>query len=147
AIGTAQSGFPTPVSSNLDTTGTGIVSRPDIVAGQECGLPVDHRSWKKWFNTSAFTHAPFGRFGTSPRTDSFRLTGGFHSDFSATQVLRFRESKVLQFRVELSNLVKHYNPDPQTVDTNLTSATFGAVGGGVQGITTRVIQFGAKLFL
>jgi hypothetical protein len=27
----------------------------------------------------------------------------------------------------------------------MRSATFGAIGGGVQGITTRLIQLGAKL--
>jgi outer membrane receptor protein involved in Fe transport len=146
AIVTASAGFPTPVSSNLDTTGTGIVSRPDRVSGQNGDLPADQRSWKKWFNTSAFTQAQYGRFGTAPRTDAFRLPGLVNTDFSATKAFRFKESKALQFRVELFNLLNHYNPDPQTVDTNLNSATFGAIGGGVQGITTRVIQLGAKLF-
>ena len=146
AIVTAQSGFPTPVSSNLDTTGTGIVSRPDVVPGQQGDLPGDQRTWKKWFNAAAFAQAQFGRFGTSPRTDAFRLPGLFNTDFSASKMLHFKESKAFQFRVELFNLVNHYNPDPQTVDTNLNSATFGSIGGGVQGITTRVIQLGAKLF-
>jgi hypothetical protein len=146
AIVTAQSGFPTPVSSNLDTTGTGIVSRPDVVLGQKGDLPGGQRTWKKWFNTAAFAQAQFGRFGTSPRTDAFRLPGLVNTDFSATKAFRFKETKALQFRVELFNLVNHYNPDPQTVDTNLNSATFGSIGGGVQGVTTRVIQLGAKLF-
>jgi hypothetical protein len=30
--------------------------------------------------------------------------------------------------------------------TSLNSANFGKIGGGVQGITTRVIQVGAKLY-
>ena len=34
---------------------------------------------------------------------------------------------------------------PGTVDRNFRSATFGSVGGGIQGVTTRVIQLGAKL--
>ena len=42
-------------------------------------------------------------------------------------------------------LFKHFNPDPQTVDLNRLSPTFGAIGGGVQGVTTRVIQLAAKL--
>jgi hypothetical protein len=42
-------------------------------------------------------------------------------------------------------VANHYNPDPGTVDLNVRSQTFGAIGGGVQGITTRVIQIGAKL--
>lgn len=35
--------------------------------------------------------------------------------------------------------------DPGTVDWNIRSKTFGAIGLGVSGITTRVIQLGAKL--
>ncbi len=55
------------------------------------------------------------------------------------------ESRRLEFRTEIFNLFNHFNPDPQTVDLNLTSQTFGSVGGGVRGVTTRVIQLGAKL--
>lgn len=145
-IVTAQSGFPTAVSSNRDTTGTGITSRPDQVSGQSGDLPADKRTWQKWFNTDAFTQAQYGRFGTSPRTDAFRLPGLINVDFSATKSFRFKERRELQFRVETFNFLNHYNPDPQTVDTNLNSATFGSVGAGVQGITTRVIQLGAKLY-
>ena len=40
-IMTFQSGFPAPVTSNIDTTGTGISSRPDWVLGQDGNLPGD----------------------------------------------------------------------------------------------------------
>jgi hypothetical protein len=143
---TASSGFPTPISSNLDTTGTGITSRPDQIAGMSGNLPADQRTWQKWFNTAAFTQAQYGRFGTSPRTNAIRLPGLINTDFSVTKSVRFKESRTFEFRTEFFNLFNHYNPDPQTVDTNLNSATFGAIGGGVQGITTRVIQLGAKLY-
>jgi hypothetical protein len=143
-IVTAQSGFPSPVSSNLDTTGTGIVSRPNELADGD--LPADQRSYKKWFNTAAFQQATYGSFGTSPRTDAFRLPGLINFDFSATKSFRIKERSSFQFRAEMFNLFNHYNPDPQTVDTNLNSATFGAIGGGVQGLTTRVIQLGAKFY-
>ena len=107
--------------------------------------PADQRTWKHWFNTAAFAQAPYGRFGTSPRTDAFRLPGMMNVDFSINKSFRFAETKSLEFRSEIFNFLKHYNPDPATVDLNSRSATFGAVGGGVQGITTRVIQLGAKL--
>jgi len=142
---TVQSGFPTPVTSNLDTTGTGITSRPNLVPGMNGNLPSDQRSWQHWFNTAAFTQATYGQFGNSPRTNDFRLPGLVNFDFSANKEFRFSEARGLQFRAEIFNLFNHYNPDPQTVDTNLNSATFGSVGGGVSGITTRVIQLGAKL--
>ena len=47
-IMTFQSGFPAPVTSasNIDTTGTGISSRPDSVAGQSGDLDPDQRTWK-----------------------------------------------------------------------------------------------------
>ena len=144
-IVTAQSGFPAPVTNNVDTTGTGIQSRPDLVPGQRGDLPASERTWKRWFNTGAFVAAPFGRFGTSPRTAAVRLPGLFNFDFSVNKTFRFSEARGLEFRTEVFNLFNHFNPDPGTVDRNIRSATFGAIGGGVQGITTRVIQLGMKL--
>ena len=144
-IMTFQSGFPAAVTSNIDTTGTGINSRPDQVSGQSGNLPGDQRTWQKWFNTGAFTVAPFGRFGTSPRTNAVRLPGIENADFSVTKAFRFQESRSVDVRAEFFNVANHYNPDPGTVDLNVRSQTFGAIGGGVQGITTRVIQIGAKL--
>jgi hypothetical protein len=144
-IVTAQSGFPDFVSSNIPTTGSTLSTRPDQVPGQNGNLPGDKRTWKLWFNTAAFTQAQYGRYGTSPRTDAFRLPGVFNFDFSANKSFRFRETRSFEFRAEIFNLFNHYNPDPATVDNNLNSKTFGAIGGGVSGITTRVIQLGAKL--
>jgi hypothetical protein len=144
-IMTYQSGFPAPVTSNIDTTGTGINSRPDWVLGQDGNLPGDQRSWTRWFNTAAFAQAAFGRFGTSPRTGAVRLPGIENVDFSINKSIRFKENRAFEFRTEVFNLLRHFNPDPATLDLNTRSATFGAVGGGVEGITTRVIQLGAKL--
>ena len=127
-IMTAQSGFPSPVSSNLDTTGTGIISRPNESGNGN--LPADQRAWTHWFNTAAFSQATLGSFGTSPRTDAFRLPGLINFDFSATKSFRVKERANFQFRAEMFNLFNHYNPDPTTVDTNINSATFGMIGGG-----------------
>jgi hypothetical protein len=144
-IGTFQSGFPAPVSFGVDTTGTGLGSRPDLVPGQRGDLPGDQRTWKRWFNTGAFAQTPFGRFGTAPRTDAIRLPGINTVDFSVHRSFRITEQRSLEFRTEVFNLFNNFNPDPGTVDLNIRSATFGAVGGGIQGITTRVIQLGLKL--
>jgi hypothetical protein len=144
-IMTYQSGFPAPVTSNIDTTGTGISSRPDWVQGQNGNLSGDQRTWTRWFNTAAFVQGPFGRFGTSPRTAAVRLPGIENVDFSINKAIKFKENKAFEFRTEFFNVLNHFNPDPSTVDLNIRSATFGSVGGGVQGITTRVIQLGAKL--
>jgi hypothetical protein len=66
-------------------------------------------------------------------------------DFSVNKEFHIGERRGIQLRGETFNLFNHYNPDPQTVDANLNSGTFGSIGGGVSGITTRVIQVGAKL--
>ena len=68
-----------------------------------------------------------------------------NSDFSINKRFRIAERKHFEFRSEFYNLLNHYNPDPQTVDLNIRSLTFGTVGGGVRGITTRVVQLGGKL--
>ena len=123
---TAQSGFPTPVTSNLDTTGTGITSRPNQIAGQNGNLPADQRTWKHWFNTAAFTQAHYGSFGTSPRTE--RLPP---ARIGQLRFLRQQSSSASRSAAACSsaprffNLFNHFNPDPQTVDTNINSATFG----------------------
>lgn len=145
-IATFQSGFPAPVAATVDTTGTGIVSRPDMVAGQTGNLPGSQRSWNRWFNTAAFTVAPYGRFGNSPREGAFRLPGITNFDFAANKFFRFGERGRVEIRGEFYNLFNNFNPDPSTVDRRLNSVTFGKVGGGVSGITTRVIQLGAKLY-
>jgi len=73
------------------------------------------------------------------------LPGLINADFSVNKSIRFRERRSFDFRAEFYNLFNHYNPDPQTVDLGIRDKTFGAVGGGVSGVTTRVIQLGAKL--
>jgi len=148
---TLQSGFPAPIDYGVDTTGTGVGSRPDSVLGQKGNLSRDQQTYQRYFNTAAFSYQlpngqPFeGRFGTSPRTDAIRLPGIENVDFSVNKNFKWTEFRALEIRGEFYNLFNHFNPDPQTVDRNIRSKTFGSIGGGVQGVTTRVIQIGAKL--
>ena len=144
-IMTFQSGFPAGIAYGVDTTGTGIGSRADMVAGVSGNLPSSERTWQQWFNTAAFAQTPFGRFGTAPRTNAIRLPGMENVDFSMHKAVKFKETRSIEIRSEFFNLFKHYNPDPGTVDLNIRSKTFGSIGGGVQGITNRVIQLGIKL--
>ncbi|HYO80338.1 MAG TPA: carboxypeptidase-like regulatory domain-containing protein, partial [Bryobacteraceae bacterium] len=141
---TAQSGFPAPITLNLDTTGTGVNSRPDAT-GLPSMLPASERTWQRWFNTHAFAEPPFGRFGNSPRTGAIRLPGLVNTDFSVNKTFSITERIRPEFRTEIFNLLQHYNPDPNAVDRNIRSQTFGSIGGGVQGVTTRVIQLGLKV--
>lgn len=142
----AQSGFPGDITYGVDTTGTGVVSRPDMVAGQEANLDPGERTWKRWFNTGAFSATPFGRYGNAPRTGAIRLPGVFTVDFSVNKQFRLAETRRVELRGEFYNLFNHFNPEPGSVDRNSRSVNFGTVGGGVQGLTTRVIQLGAKLY-
>ena len=70
----------------------------------------------------------------------------FNFDFSVNKTFAVNERFRPEFRAEIYNLFNHFNPDPQTVDRNIRSQTFGTIGGGVRGITTRVIQLGAKFY-
>jgi hypothetical protein len=147
AIFSAQSGFPAGIDYGVDTTGTGQPSRADIVPGQNPNLPSGRRTWSRWFNTAAFVPAQWGHWGTSPRTGAIRLPGFMNCDLSLSKSFPFRDtSRRFQFRTEIFNLTNHFNPEPGSVDRNIQSATFGSVGGGVQGVTTRVVQLGAKLY-
>ncbi len=150
-IVTAQTGFGAPIGYGIDTTGTGVGSRPDVVNGLNGNLNGSDRTFKRWFNTDAFTindrttGTPFfGRFGTAPRTNAVRMPGLINADFSANKRFSAGERRFVEFRTEVFNLFNHYNPDVATLDLNIRSQTFGAIGGGVRGTTTRVIQLGAK---
>jgi hypothetical protein len=92
-------------------------------------LPGDQETWTRWFNTATFVQGPFGRFGTAPRSRAVRLPGIENFDFSVNKAVRFQEEKAFEFRAEFFNLLKHYNPDPATVDLNIRSATYGMIGG------------------
>ncbi|MBL8293462.1 MAG: TonB-dependent receptor, partial [Bryobacterales bacterium] len=130
----------------IDTTGTGVGSRPDSVLGQIANLPGDQRTYQRWFNTAAFALTPNGRYGTSPRTGAIRLPGVFNIDFSVNKQFRLSEQRRFELRGEFYNLFNHYNIEPGSVDRGIRSANFGKVGGGIQGLTVRVIQLGAKLY-
>jgi hypothetical protein len=145
SIITAQSGFPADVVYGVDTTGTGQPSRPDVVPGEKANLSSSQRTWKRWFNTAAFTPAQWGRWGTSPRTGAIRLPGLVNCDLSFIKTFRVHERTQLDLRTEVFNVTNHFNPEPGSLDRNIQSATFGSIGGGVQGVTTRVVQLAAKL--
>lgn len=145
-IVTAQSGFPAGIGHGIDTTGTGQNSRADVVPGQKANLSPDERTWQRWFNTDTFTEARWGHWGTSPRTGAIRLPGLVNCDFSFAKQFGLGERRRLEFRTELFNLFNHFNPEPGSVDRNVRSQNFGTVGGGVRGVTTRIIQLGAKVY-
>lgn len=141
-----SSGIPAPVFFNVDTTGTGLFSRPDLVPGRRGNLPAAQRTYARWFNTDAFAPTPFGRFGTAPRTGAVRLPALRNVDLGFARVFHASEQRRFELRAEIFNAAILFNPPPAAVDLNLQSATFGSIGGGVQGLASRVIQLAAKFY-
>ncbi len=146
-ITTEQTGFASALSPVVDTTGTGIASRPNVVAGQDPMLPRDQRTRAVWFNTAAFTLPVAGSFGNSAR-QPIHLPGLNQVDFSATKNFRFLESHQVQFRAEFFNFFNHVNLGAPGLNIR-DPANFGRVTSTAQGAggmpgDARVIQFGLK---
>lgn len=145
---TAVSGDPAGVTDTAQTTATGVASRPDRVPGQQANLGRSQRTPSRLFNTSAFTVAQPGEFGTAPRTGAVRLPGMFNDDLSVTKGFKAGESINLQLRADFFNAFKHFNPDPSTIGlARNNSGTFGKINNGLSGgYATRIIQLGGKLY-
>ncbi len=144
---TEQTGFASALTRVVDTTGTGIASRVNMVAGQDPMLPRGQRTQAQWFNTAAFSLPVNGSFGNAVR-HPIHLPGLNQVDASAVKNFRFFESHVVQFRAEFFNFFNHVNlgaPGLNIRDPN----TFGRVistaqgAGGMPG-DARVVQFGLK---
>jgi hypothetical protein len=143
---TAQTGFAAALAGVVDTTGTGVASRPDMIAGQDPMLDRGDRTRAKWFNTAAFALPRPGSFGTAPR-HPIHLPGLNQVDASATKNFRFTEKQQLQFRAEFFNALNHVNlgaPGLNIRDPdNFGRVTSTAQGAGMPG-DSRVVQFALK---
>jgi hypothetical protein len=144
-ISTQETGFAAGLSGVGDTTGTGISSRPSVVAGQSATLANPSRT--EWFNTAAFTLPQPGQFGNASRTPIY-LPGLNNIDASAVKNFRIGERFNVQFRGEIFNVVNHVNLGAPGLSL-LTPNTFGVITSSNQGSDTsgnqRIIQFGLKL--
>jgi hypothetical protein len=145
---TAVSGDPSQVTySGASVNASSTAARADVVAGQSPYIARGERTQTMVFNTAAFKTPAIATYGNSPRTGAVRLPGLINDDISATKGFKFGESRNFQLRADFFNALKHFNPDPSTINTNITSPNFGKINDGVQGgYATRVIQLGAKLY-
>lgn len=147
SIITQQTGFAAALGGVVDTTGTGVISRVDVVPGTNWKLDRGERTRERWFNTAAFRLPQAGQFGTSMRNQIY-LPGLNQVDASAMKNFRFHESHNLQFRAEIFNFFNHVNlGSPGT--SILNPATFGRITSTSQGAAgmpgdARVVQFGLK---
>jgi hypothetical protein len=143
---TVQTGFAAALTGVVDTTGTGVVSRPNMIAGQDPMLDRGERTRARWFNTSAFALPQPGQFGTAPR-HPIHLPGMNQVDASATKNFRFTEKQQLQFRAEFFNALNHVNlgaPGLNIRDPdNFGRVTSTSQGAGMAG-DSRLVQFALK---
>ncbi len=117
------------------------VDQPDVAPGS---LALNHnpRNGQSYFNASLFSENALGTPGDASRR-YFHGPGMANFDVALLKNLRLTESKSVQFRVEAFNVFNHAQFfGPQSVDGNMSSATFGQV---VSATAPRLVQLGAKL--
>jgi hypothetical protein len=118
------------------------IDEPDYSGGP---LSLNHnpRNGMPYFNISEFAENALGTPGNVPRR-FFSGPGMDNYDMALIKNIALRESMSLQFRIEAFNVFNHTQFfRPQTVDGNISSATFGEV---VNADPPRLIQLGAKTF-
>ena len=147
SIMTFRTGFAARLSGVGDTTGTGVSSRPSVVAGEDPILDRDDRTARRWFNTDAFTVTPNGQFGDAVRHPIY-LPGFNNVDFSAVKNIDVAEQHQLQLRFEFFNFFNHVNFGAPGTNVN-DPTTFGVITTARQGSAgvnndARIIQFGVK---
>ena len=114
---------------NAGTNGT---LRPNVVPGQPVSL--SNPSILEWFNTAAFAMPPPGTYGDA-RRNSIIGPGSKVFDMAITKIFPLKESRVLEFRAQATNIFNIVNYS--SIDTSVTSPTFGRVtaAGGMRQIT------------
>jgi trimeric autotransporter adhesin len=108
-----------PSDVNRGTNGT---LRPDLVPGQSIQIP--NPSIGEWFNTAAFITPPALQYGDA-RRNSIIGPGTHVFDMAFTKVIPIKESKLLEFRAQATNIFNM--PQYATIDTVVNSPTFGRV--------------------
>jgi len=147
-IFTAMSGTPFTVFDSNDVSLQGQApeisgfssNRPNVIGDPNSGP----RTAAEWFNKSAFQQLqpdPLGRFEVFGDEHRNALVGPRYVnwDFSAAKNIQLTESKQLQFRGELFNVLNHTNFRLPVSD--ISSPTFGQIQSDV---SPRVIQVALK---
>jgi hypothetical protein len=147
-IATAMSGTPFTVFDSTDVSLQGTApeisgfssNRPNVVGNPNSGP----RTAAEWFQVSAFQqitqnpNSPIQQFGDEGR-NTVEGPGYVNWDFSAFKNIRLTESRELQFRGELFNVLNHTNFRLPVSD--ITSPNFGQIQSDV---SPRVIQVALK---
>jgi hypothetical protein len=132
-------------TSLLGTQGNGVnnlaVDELEYTAGP---LDLNHnpRNGNAYFNTSLFSLPPLGSVGNSGRR-MFSGPGIDNYDLTVQKNVKLTESKLLEIRLEAFNAFNHAQfYGPNSVDGNITSATFGHV---VSAAAPRLVQLAMKM--
>ena len=149
-IATAMSGTPFTVFDSRDVSDQGgapeitgfSANRPDLVTGQDPNSGP--RAVDSWLNADAFArvvpdpNSPVQQFGTAGR--NIALGPRYANwDFAASKNIRLTESKSLQFRAELFNVLNHTNFHLPSSD--ISSPTFNQI---LAAEPPRLVQFALK---
>ena len=149
-IVTAMSGTPFTVFDSNDVSLQGQApeisgfssNRPNVIGNPNSG---PHTA-AQWFNVNAFQritqdpNSPVQQFGNEGR-NAVPGPGYVNWDFSALKNIRLTESKEVQFRGELFNVLNHTNFRLPVSDISAPSTAFGQIQSDV---SPRVIQVALK---
>jgi len=149
-IVTAMSGTPFTVFDSNDVSLQGQApeisgfssNRPNVIGNPNSGP----HSTAQWFNVNAFQriaqdpNSPVQQFGNEGR-NAVQGPGYVNWDFSAIKNIRLTESKEVQFRGELFNVLNHTNFRLPVSDISAPSTAFGHIQSDV---SPRVIQVALK---
>jgi hypothetical protein len=145
-IGTLMSGTPFTVFDSNDVAAQGSApeitgfsaQRPNLIGNSNTGA----RTVGAWLNASAFQRldpvANAGQFGTEGRNVNFG-PGYANWDFGALKNFKFTESKQLQFRAELFDILNRTNF--RLPDSDISSPTFNHI---LAAQSPRQVQFALK---
>ena len=110
--------------TNSSIFGDTITLRANLVPGQDPNAPPPGgRTTDRWLNTGAFARPAAGQLGNLPRNVVIGPRY-FSTDLSVFKDIRVDKTK-LQLRFEVFNVFNQRNY--RTIETNVTSARFGAV--------------------
>jgi outer membrane receptor protein involved in Fe transport len=149
-IVTAMSGTPFTVFDSNDVSLQGQApeisgfssNRPNVIGNPNSGP----HTTAQWFNVNAFQriaqdpNSPVQQFGNEGR-NAVQGPGYVNWDFSAFKNIRLTESKAVQFRGELFNVLNHTNFRLPVSDISAPSTAFGHIQSDV---SPRVIQVALK---
>jgi hypothetical protein len=134
-IARATTGFPVTVSSDGDRSLQGSLpngvnnrslDRPDVMPGP-LRLNGDPRNGLAYFNTSLFSPNALGSPGTSSRR-FFAGPGGINFDIALRKLMKFTDTRTLEFRLETFNAFNHTQFfGPVAVNGDIDSSLFGHV--------------------